>query len=221
MVSEEDAVFVTDDDAIRYLGGDPDADKKPTVLQYPQTLDKMVELQTPFSNLSVSSISAMATSEHTDKVEIAASVTHGQGQRKRLSTSETLVNVLPPENQVPTTSSSERPLKVSTVIIDDNNQPQGATIVSQHEGPLEASYKGQMLRHSNAVQSLERHSKAQPSRPTICRTNYPTVMCLSKKTLSRTNQRHRKLLGNRMALRTSFRQLYSLVPVNNQVEKIY
>ncbi|KAF8810862.1 hypothetical protein BYT27DRAFT_7161421 [Phlegmacium glaucopus] len=43
MISEGDAVFVTDDDVIRYLGVDPYADKKPPVLQYPQTLDKMME----------------------------------------------------------------------------------------------------------------------------------------------------------------------------------
>jgi hypothetical protein len=102
----------------------------------------------------------MATSEHTDPVEIAASVAHSQGQPK---TSETLgtfcdyllcfdsepdldllsssVNVSP---RVRTTSSPERPerpLNVPTEIIDDTNQLQGATTGSQHwhEGTSETT----------------------------------------------------------------------------------
>jgi hypothetical protein len=90
----------------------------------------------------------MATSKHTDQVEIAASVVHSQGR----NTSETLgtfcdyllcfdlepdldllsssVNVSSRER---TTSSPERPLNIPTEIIDDSNEPQGATTVSQHE----------------------------------------------------------------------------------------
>jgi hypothetical protein len=52
------------------------------------------------------------------------------------------VNVLPPKIRVRTTSSSERSersLKVPTEIIDDNNQLQGATTVSKHEGPSETT----------------------------------------------------------------------------------
>jgi hypothetical protein len=93
----------------------------------------------------------MATSEHTDQVEIATS----QGQQKRLSISEILgtfcrkfcnyllyfnseldldllsfsVNVSPPKDRVRTTSSSERSLKVATEIVNDNTQ--GTTTVSQ------------------------------------------------------------------------------------------
>ncbi|KAF8810544.1 hypothetical protein BYT27DRAFT_7240700 [Phlegmacium glaucopus] len=81
----------------------------------------------------------MATSEYIDQVEIAAPVAHSQGQRKGLSTSETLVNLSPPKNRVRTTSSFERLLKVPTAIIDDNNQLRGATTVSQHEGPSEST----------------------------------------------------------------------------------
>ncbi|KAF8813036.1 hypothetical protein BYT27DRAFT_6395537 [Phlegmacium glaucopus] len=119
------------------------------------------DTNSPSVNLSVSSISTLATSEHTDQVEIPTSVAHRQGQRKSLSTSETLgtfcdyllsfdseldldllsssVNVSSPKNRVRTTSSSERPLEVPMATIDDNNQLQGATTVSRHEGPSESA----------------------------------------------------------------------------------
>jgi hypothetical protein len=44
------------------------------------------------------------------------------------------VNVSPPKDRVRTTSNSERPLKVPTEIVNDNNQLQGTAPVSQHEG---------------------------------------------------------------------------------------
>jgi hypothetical protein len=101
----------------------------------------------------------MATSERNDPVEIPTS----QGQQKRLSISEVLgtfclkfcllyfnseldldllsssVNVSPPKDRVRTTSNSERPLKVPTEIVNDNNQLQGTAPVSQHEGPSEVT----------------------------------------------------------------------------------
>jgi hypothetical protein len=86
----------------------------------------------------------MATSEHTDQAEIPTS----QGQQKRLSISEIMgtfcrkfcnseldldfssssVNASPLKNRVRTTSTSERPLKVPTEIV---NQLQGTATVSQ------------------------------------------------------------------------------------------
>jgi hypothetical protein len=98
----------------------------------------------------------MATSERNDQAEIPTS----QGQQKRLSISEILgtlilliilhfrldlnllsssVNVSSPEDRVRTTSNSERPLKVPTEIVNDNNQLQGTAPVSQHEGPSGAT----------------------------------------------------------------------------------
>jgi hypothetical protein len=100
----------------------------------------------------------MATSEHTDKVEIPTS----QGQQKRPSISDILGtffrifcdyllyfnselnldflsssgNVSPPKNRVRTASSSEKPLKVPTEIVNDN---QGTATVSQHDGPSDAT----------------------------------------------------------------------------------
>jgi hypothetical protein len=100
----------------------------------------------------------MATSER-NEVEIPTS----QGQQKRLSISEILgtfclkfcllyfnseldlnllsssVNVSPPRDRVRTTSNSERPLKVPTEIVNDNNQLQGTGPISQHEGPSDAT----------------------------------------------------------------------------------
>jgi hypothetical protein len=104
----------------------------------------------------------MAASEQSDQVGIAASVAHSQGQQRRLSTNETMgtftyfafdsepdldllsssVNVsakLPPKNRLRTTTNSERPLTVSTESVDNNNQLQGATTISQHEGFSEAA----------------------------------------------------------------------------------
>jgi hypothetical protein len=127
-----------------------------------------LNLPTPSANISVSSISAMATSKHTDQVEIAASVIHNQGRK----ISETLgtfcdyllcfdlepdldllsssVNVSP---RVRTTSSPERPLNIPTEIID-SNQLQGATTVSQHEDPLETTTQ-YTLHHQPIIPYLE------------------------------------------------------------------
>jgi hypothetical protein len=45
----------------------------------------------------------------------------------------------PPKDRVRTTSNSERPLKVPTEIVNDNNQLQGTAPVTQHEGPSDVT----------------------------------------------------------------------------------
>jgi hypothetical protein len=77
------------------------------------------------------------------------------------------VNDSPPKNRVRTTSSSERseqPLKVTREIIDNNlnNQLQGATTVSQHEGPSETTTQ-YTLHHQPPKNSINLYLESMPS----------------------------------------------------------
>ncbi|KAF8805346.1 hypothetical protein BYT27DRAFT_7297919 [Phlegmacium glaucopus] len=108
------------------------------------------------------------TSEHTDEVEIAASVAHSQPLENAASQQGTPTPVLDtsdtPRKRRQTTPSSEQSLKVPTSVLDEDNQLQGAITVSQH-GSSESTTQNPIVPYLESMRNTTQGTEGIATKP--------------------------------------------------------